>query len=404
MDYLTYSLYAFEIFLGLAFVFWVLEFMFLKKKIVLGDKKILISILLLVAVSFLSLFFAFDRSISLYYIVVLLELLIFYIFVINQLQKKENLFIFLNVFLFTMLLQSIIAILQFVLNRSLGLSLLGESPLSADLAGVAKTIIYGAKHIRSYGTFPHPNILALFLTVAGIINIYLFKITNNKKYRSYLLVLFLFSTLALFLTFSRIAWVLALVFWGIYIVKSKFLIFNFVIFKKYKNKKNFALLILFVIILIAGLVYFAPAIWWRMNPFLSTTWESLDVRLIVFEKSWILIKSHIWGIGIGNFVIAIAYQLAGYPVWMAEPVHNSFVLVLAETGFLGLLCFLAILFFVFLGFKKLPDFLKYIFLITFIYMFFDHCFWDIRQTQFLLFLVLALASLSIAQKSSHTPS
>lgn len=398
LDYLTYSLYGFEILLALAFVFWLLEYFILRKKIILGDKKIFFSIVALLVFSCLSIFFAIDRGISIYYVIVLIELLIFYIFIINQLKRKENLHVFLNVFLFAIFLQSIIAIFQFILNHSLGLKLLGESPLSADLSGVAKTVINGAKHIRAYGTFPHPNIFSLFLVISGVINIYLFEITNNKKYKIYLIILFLFFTLALFLTFSRVAWLLAIVFWILYIFKISNI--KFKISKIIKNKRNLLIYCFVIFLIFCFLVYFAPAIWWRINPLLPSTWESLNIRLVVFEKSWILIKNNIWGIGIGNFVIEIAYQLTGYPVWMAEPAHNTFILILAELGFLGLLSFLSILFFIFRSFRKLPDFIKYIFLIIFIYMFFDHCFWDIRQTQFLLFIFITLSSLFIYQKKS----
>lgn len=400
IDYLTYSLYGFEVLLALAFILWFFEIIFSKKKIIFGDRKIFISLLALIAFSILSSFFAIDKTISSYYIVVLIELALFYVFIINCLKKRENLFVFLNVFLFAMFLQSIIAIFQFTFNHSIGLNLLGESPLSADLAGVAKTMIGGVKHIRAYGTFPHPNILAIFLVVSGIINLYLLKNSKNKNYKKYLAVLIIFSTLALFFTFSRIAWILAFIFWGYYILKISNLKYQISNLNFLKNKKTTLLYLLIALLVVSFLIYFAPAVWWRINPFLSSTWESLDVRLVVFEKAWILIKSHSWGVGIGNFVIEIAYQLIGYPVWMVEPVHNTFILILTEIGVLGLLSFSSILFFIFRSFKQLPDFMRYILLILFVYMFFDHCFWDIRQTQFLLFIFIALASLFIYQKRS----
>jgi putative inorganic carbon (hco3(-)) transporter len=396
IDYLAYSLYGFEVFLGIAFIFWLWEIFKEKRKVIIGDKKIFLSVLLLILFSFASISFAVDKNISLYYILVLIELLVFFIFTVNLFKIKKNLNIFLNVFLIGMFFQSVIAILQFALNHSLSLNLLGESPLSAALPGVAKTVIGGVKHIRAYGTFPHPNILALFLLVSGIINIHLFKISKDKRYRIFLVVLFLFSAIALFLTFSRIAWVLAFIFWGIYIYQISNL--KSQISKIFKNKRNLLIFCFFVFLFFCFFVYFAPAIWWRIDPFIPSTWDSLNVRLVVIEKSWLLIKDNIWGIGIGNFVIEIAYQLTGYPSYLAEPVHNTFILVLTEIGLLGLLSFLSILFFIFRGFKKLPDFLKYIFLVMFVYMFFDHCFWDIRQTQFLLFLFIGINSLFISRK------
>lgn len=400
IDYLTYSLYGFEIFIVPAFVAWIWKSLWGRKKIFMGDSKMLFSICLLMVAGIMSVFFAFDRLTSLYYLLILTELFVFYVFVNNHLRTKKNISVFLNVFIFSILLQSILGILQFFLGHSVGLHLLGESPLSSDIAGVAKIAIGGAKHIRSYGTFPHPNVFATFLLVSGMANLYLLSLARNKTYKSYLAVSLVFTAVALLLTFSRIAWLLAIIFWGIYMVRifnfqpasPKFQRGEFSIFKSLKNKKNALWALLVLLVIVSLLVYLAPAIWWRINPALSTTWESLSARMIVFEKSWTLIKSHPYGIGIGNFVIEIAYQLTGYPSWIAEPAHNTFVMILVETGIVGLLGVIAIVVRVFAGFKKVPLFLRYIFLILFISMFFDHAFWDIRQSQFLLFLVLGLLS------------
>jgi hypothetical protein len=62
--------------------------------------------------------------------------------------------------------QSIVAILQFIEQKSLGLSILRESVLSPSSSGVAKIVLGGETFIRSYGFFPHPNILATFLVVS----------------------------------------------------------------------------------------------------------------------------------------------------------------------------------------------------------------------------------------------
>ena len=103
-----------------------------------------------------------------------------------------------------------------------------------------------------------------------------------------------------------------------------------------------------------------------------------------------MIKAHFFGIGIGNFVIEEAYLLTGYPLWMAEPVHNTFILVLAEIGWLGLLSYLSFIISISLGFKKIPKYLKCIYIVIIFYMLFDHCFWDIRQAQVIMMLFFAL--------------
>jgi hypothetical protein len=61
------------------------------------------------------------------------------------------------------LIQSLLAIGQFISQKSLHLTFLKESIISPFSPGVAKIILNGNKLIRAYGFFPHPNILGGFL-------------------------------------------------------------------------------------------------------------------------------------------------------------------------------------------------------------------------------------------------
>jgi len=66
---------------------------------------------------------------------------------------------------------------------------------------------------------------------------------------------------------------------------------------------------------------------------------------------------------------------------------------LVELGPLGFIGLLTLMFFTFKKIKKVPVYLMFIFISLAILMFFDHCFWDVRQSQYLLFLFIALISL-----------
>ena len=68
-------------------------------------------------------------------------------------------------------LQSCIAICQFLLQSSLGFTFLKESVIAPNIPGVAKMSILDHTIIRSYGLFPHPNILAGFLGITLILTI-----------------------------------------------------------------------------------------------------------------------------------------------------------------------------------------------------------------------------------------
>lgn len=67
---------------------------------------------------------------------------------------------------------TVIALLQFIFQTDLNLQLLNEPNLSLDIKGISK--IWSPFHtnpqIRSYGLFPHPNILGSFTTLIIILN------------------------------------------------------------------------------------------------------------------------------------------------------------------------------------------------------------------------------------------
>ena len=123
--------------------------------------------------------------------------------------------------------------------------------------------------------------------------------------------------------------------------------------------------------------------------------------VLVFGKSWYLIKNNpIFGVGIGNFIIEISYLLTGYPVWMAEPVHNLFILVLVEIGIFGLLSFISFLYFIWKRIIRVITFWHY----YFIFLYYD-VFWplflDIRQVQVILFLFLGIILSGSIKKSQN---
>jgi len=402
IDYLTYSIYGFEILFVMALLFWAIEIIRYKKNILLGDVRIFFAWGVMFLFSLFSLFFAESVLIGFYYIFILLELILLYLFVINKINRADEHFLLLNVFLFSMFLQSVIAIFQFIKNGSLGFYLLGEQIISPEIDGVAKTLINGARHIRPYGTFSHPNVLALFLLIAGLIALYLFFKFTEKRYKIYLILAITVLTIALLLTFSRIAWLAGLIFWGGFIFqeirKSIPRLYSGQGKQKINFKKILSYSLIFLIPLLIILIYLAPSIWLRINPFLDVTWESLNIRGAVLLKSFVLIKTHLLGVGIGNFTIEAAYLLTGYPVWMVEPAHNVFVLVLAEIGTLGLASFLAFLYFIVKSLKHVSLFLKYVFALFVFLMFFDHYFWDIRQAQILLFLFFGVMAINSLKK------
>lgn len=74
---------------------------------------------------------------------------------------------------------------------------------------------------------------------------------------------------------------------------------------------------------------------------ISLTDESLVVREqlnAAAAKLWS--QSPIFGIGFGNFLVELPQVLPSRSVYFLQPVHNIYLLILSETGIIGLILFL----------------------------------------------------------------
>ncbi|RJQ28085.1 O-antigen ligase domain-containing protein [Candidatus Parcubacteria bacterium] len=289
---------------------------------------------------------------------------------------------------------SFIAIIQFLKQGSVGgfLYLLGERTFTSSTIGIANMSLDGALILRSYSTFPHPNILAFFLFMVVILAF--FKVKNEKDLyeKIFLMITLLISAIALFLTFSRTVIICFLLFAVYYFVFS---------FKKKKVKMSvFTLLFLGVVVTISYFVVYSSR-FFDFDSFLQgfvPRQDLLNVAMLIFRESPIVV-----GVGINNFYIhEILYQ-KNISSTLLQPVHNIYALVLVEIGLLGLLGFLGffresvkILLKKIIKYKRkeLKDFYKGVLVLMVSIMFvgfFDHFFLTLQQGQMMLALIIGLA-------------
>ena len=317
-------------------------------------------------------------------------------------------------------IQSVVAIFQFILQYSIGLFWLKESLISPEILGVAKVIIGGEKFIRSYGLFPHPNILGGFFLFSIIITILYQRMFHPRskeivpsQYRcstwnilrgtrgtiscygagvehftgqAWNNSIILIQILALLLTFSKSA--IAGLFLGL-------------AYLYYKNvpRGTFLLRIgkyLKKIILIASITVLLLL----LTKFDSRTFlfRSLDERGLYLKCStWNISDNPIMGVGAGQFVLNMQnYCGQVLEFWQFQPVHNVFLLIWSELGLVGLLLFIYFLYKI-LWSKIVPRgtisigaYFKAIFVGFLFIMLFDHYLWDIQQGQIMLWIVLGL--------------
>ena len=111
-----------------------------------------------------------------------------------QLKSSERKII-IYAFIATVGIQSILGLLQFILQSDLGLQFLGEPSISSDIKGIAKVRLKNFVLFRSYGTLPHPNLLAAFIALAAL------NFPNKLKKYSFVLYLGLISSLSISATY-----------------------------------------------------------------------------------------------------------------------------------------------------------------------------------------------------------
>jgi hypothetical protein len=305
--------------------------------------------------------------------------------VLDKLDFKKYTYIF----QISALFQVIIANLQVMKGASIGLQFLGESVLAVQVYGVSFINFGSTVLLRGYGTFPHPNVLAGYLSFALIITLLANLKTWIKGLVSFVIIL------GILLTFSKIGIFTAIVILVIFLTSrlgwfSKYL--KIIYGKKY-------LIYLFYVFLIISLILLQVL---NINlPLISETQSYID-RYNLLVSSWQLLKQNLWfGIGAGNFVSLLngiaPTNLGGYI--LLQPVHNIFALFMIENGIIPIIAIAIVILCVYFG-RRLSNLFhtnKYTFLciITVVILgSFDHYFLTLPQGLAMLFgiFVISLSS------------
>ena len=183
---------------------------------------------------------------------------------------------------------------------------LGERSFSIFTPGIAKAYFLGREFLRPYGTFSHPNSLAGFYLL-----IYAFILTQKRITNQLLKGFFLFISSALILvSFSRTAII-------------TYALINLLYFSRgfFTCKTCFFAKISIALILIL----FTLGISGDMNSF--------QKRTDFFDKSLSIISQKPFtGTGIGSYLIAQHQYPQKFSTFFQQPVHNIFLLIIAQLG------------------------------------------------------------------------
>lgn len=338
-EYGTFSLYAFDIvLLILVICIVVLGLTKDKFKIIKPEWNLWIPLLSLLVIGFFSLYWGSNKEIALYAFAKLLEgvALCYLVYKINLSLVRLGI-----VFVITALIQSFLAIYQFLAQTVFASKYLGmASHFPSDLGTFVVETTTG-RFLRAYGSLPHPNILATFLITGLITATILYYLSKRKSSRYLLLTTLIIIQVGLFFTFSRLAWIFLVL----------LLIFLVIIglFKKRVKLSLKPLMKCFVLLLITYLVFtfiYPDLVLTRFQSQARLEQISLSERGSQINESTQLIKGY-WleGVGIGNYTHALSKEIkSGLDSWSYQPVHNIYLLIFSELGIFGLVIWLLILF------------------------------------------------------------
>lgn len=340
-------------------------------------------------ISYLLVVIVFSHRIlgGLYYLLKLLEMTFVAYYTAKFLASGNAIKTSTLVFAGAVFFQSLLAIAQFVHQGSIGgmLYFFGERSFTASTPGIANASLNGELVLRPYATLPHPNVLAGFLLIC--MTLILFSIHRaeqplRKLFNYSALVL---GSITLFLTLSRTAillWILVVAFY---------------IFKK--AKKIYVAFVVFIMLLLFSLTPLGA----RFTG-VNLADEAFSQRVVLADASFQMMREHpLFGVGLSNFIPTLAHIRQPLTVsTYLQPVHNVFLLVAAETGFIGLGFFLWFLWKTLQRIRNhelgIRDVLLILFSVILITGLFDHYWLTLQQGQLLFAFVIGLCYNSAHEK------
>ncbi|MBU0705957.1 O-antigen ligase family protein [Patescibacteria group bacterium] len=270
-----------------------------------------------------------DMMLYLFFLIRVLEAGAVYVLIRQKLVPHNELITWL---LYGAVFQIILAYIQTRLNHSVGLTFIGEQVIGPGVPNVAKTdLADGSKLIRPYGTFLHPNILGVYL-----LTIFFLSLAYLKK--TALLFWVILMSVGIYLTGSQAAQLTLLITVGILLVLS------FIKVATQKRALSIGLL---------GLIFFGN-LWIYINS-ASLAWDypSIQERLLQNVISINMFLHKFWGVGVGNFTLMMEqFSKTKLLPWEFQPVHNTYFLILNETGIQGLIILILIIAYLLHGYWK----------------------------------------------------
>jgi len=401
-EYGTFSIYVFDIFLLFSLVLVSVN----KFRDGIGRFSIANhwwSIAAFELVVFISVFFASSKALASFgYWRLLLGIGLFFIITEGKYKVKY----FYISLIIGAIFQSLIGIFQFFWQTNFSSKWFGIALHEVGELGTSVVEVFGSgRWLRAYGGLDHPNIFGVYLAIVLLLLItialkYNFYINKNKCYYIFLILSLTILTLGVLCSFSRSAWVALIA--GLIVMS---------VFAKFVGSLRTNKVLLKIIVLI----FLFSGLFVSLNYELVATRFKADTRLEQksnkeridsYNKSYsIYSKNYFWGVGLNNYTLAYSALYPGKKAWFYQPVHNTYVLILTEIGFIGILAFFIMILTIISvggirGFKN--NIMTSLLVAVFVAFLFDHWWWSSHFGLIFLFLILGIYINNIKENSVYS--
>lgn len=217
----------------------------------------------------------------------------------------------------SLIISGVLGMYQFAFQRIDGSVLLGISEQSVDISGTSIVMHQGERLLRAFGSFPHPNIFGGYMAVLMLISgVYMSRFGWLSK------VGFLMGWIGVLISFSRSAFLMACV-----------VVFVLFMHKEIRTR-IYSILPACAIFLLLFLWQFGDVFAQRVTIRNEREVQSVDERMNGFRDGLSIVRSHVWlGVGLHNYTNALRTMDPIKKGFELVPVHNVFILVLVELGF-----------------------------------------------------------------------
>jgi len=310
--------------------------------------------------------------------------------------------ILIQVIIISIFLQAMLGVGQFLTQDDIiSTKWLGATSHKAYTPGTSvveiPSKIYETNHdeagrfLRAYGTQPHPNTLGGLMIVGILLTLYLYKDkehTSTEYKKTGLVAIYSVLLTVLVFTFSRSAWL------GLSIVG--FIHISYLIYKKHFTRYMVIFYLTTLLIISVPIFIYLPIVKNRLTTQPRLEQQAIQERFDGLIQAKSIINRHsILGTGVGNYTFVVQKNYPELKSYQIQPVHNIIFLITSETGYLGIIFFVLILFFTTKIYhinprNKQRNLWLMVLVSLIITNLFDHYIWTIPSYSYLFWLTIAM--------------